>query len=70
MESDTEMGPLISKAHLNRVDGFINRAKNNSNVKLLTGGKVINRRGHFFEQRLLQELSKQMRLFKRKLLVL
>lgn len=48
-ESDTEMGPLVSKAHLDRVAGFIDRAKNNPNVKILTGGKAINCPGYFFE---------------------
>ena len=47
-EEGIEMGPLVSEAHLNRVEGFVNRAKNNPNVEILTGGEVINRSGFFF----------------------
>ncbi|MFZ7942564.1 gamma-aminobutyraldehyde dehydrogenase [Neobacillus sp. 19] len=49
MAEDTEMGPLISKAHLNRVNGFVNRAKSNPDVKVLTGGKIIEGPGYFYE---------------------
>lgn len=49
-EDATEMGSLISKIHLERVMGFVQRAKTNS-ANILTGGGVPKgfEKGYFFE---------------------
>lgn len=48
-DEETELGPLISEAHLERVDGYVKRALNNPNAKVLTGGKRLDRKGFFYE---------------------
>jgi betaine-aldehyde dehydrogenase len=47
-DDDVEMGPLISATQLDRVIGFIDRAKS-SGAKILTGGGRIGTGGYFFE---------------------
>ncbi|MEH7255387.1 gamma-aminobutyraldehyde dehydrogenase [Neobacillus niacini] len=48
MHLDTEMGPLVSKVHCERVAGFVDRAKSNSHVQVLTGGKASNGKGYYY----------------------
>ncbi|PLU87334.1 MULTISPECIES: gamma-aminobutyraldehyde dehydrogenase [Pseudomonas] len=45
----TEMGPLITKEHLERVEGFVNRAKELPHIEVVTGGKRAAGDGFFFE---------------------
>ncbi|MFD1707173.1 gamma-aminobutyraldehyde dehydrogenase [Siminovitchia sediminis] len=49
MEPGVEMGPLVSKAHRDRVHGFVERAKKNPGVQVLTGGEKINQRGFYYK---------------------
>jgi 1-pyrroline dehydrogenase len=49
MDADTEMGPLVSKAHLERVSGFLERAKGKSTIEVLTGGAKIDGKGFYFQ---------------------
>ncbi|RST77300.1 gamma-aminobutyraldehyde dehydrogenase [Siminovitchia acidinfaciens] len=49
MEPGVEMGPLVSKAHRERVHGFVERAKKNLNVQVLTGGEELNQRGFYYK---------------------
>ncbi|MNP84199.1 Gamma-aminobutyraldehyde dehydrogenase [compost metagenome] len=41
----TEMGPLITQEHLERVEGFVNRAKEQPHIEVVTGGKRADRAG-------------------------
>lgn len=47
-DDQTEMGPLVTKAHLERVHGFVERAKQNENVKVLTGGYALDKQGYYY----------------------
>jgi aminobutyraldehyde dehydrogenase len=48
-DEGTELGPLISAAHRARVVGFVERAKAIPHIKVVTGGKVVDGPGFFFE---------------------
>lgn len=45
----TEMGPLITQEHLQRVEGFVNRAREQPHIEVVTGGKRAAGAGFFFE---------------------
>ena len=46
-DTDTEMGSMISKAHLESVDGFVQRAKA-AGAGILCGGKILDGPGYFY----------------------
>ena len=43
-----EMGPLISARQRERVEGFVDRARQQKHIEVTTGGKVIDTRGFFY----------------------
>ncbi|MFJ4371327.1 gamma-aminobutyraldehyde dehydrogenase [Pseudomonas japonica] len=45
----TEMGPLITREHLERVEGFVKRALEVPHIEVVTGGKRAEGDGFFFE---------------------
>ncbi len=47
LADDTEMGPVVSDEHLQRVSGFIERARNDG-AEVLTGGGPIKRKGSWY----------------------
>lgn len=47
--ADTEMGPLVSNIHRQRVAEFVNRAKNNSHIEVLTGGSILDGPGFYYQ---------------------
>ncbi len=47
-EPETEMGPLISKKHLERVDGYV-QSGIGQGAEVLAGGGRIDREGYFFK---------------------
>jgi betaine-aldehyde dehydrogenase len=47
-EDETEMGPVVSKDHFDRVMGFLDRAKG-SGAEFRTGGEAMSRPGFFIE---------------------
>lgn len=47
-EPETEMGPLISKKHLERVDGYV-RGGIGQGAEVLAGGGRLDREGYFFK---------------------
>lgn len=57
---DTEMGPLISKSHLESVKGFVDRAKAGG-AKILTGGNPIDtfKGGHFYEPTIITNVGQK-----------
>ncbi len=48
-DQQTELGPLISAAHLEKVAGFVARASRLPHIKVVTGGKPIAGPGFYFE---------------------
>ncbi|MEN0108906.1 MAG: gamma-aminobutyraldehyde dehydrogenase [Pseudomonas sp.] len=48
-DEGTELGPLITQQHLDRVAGFVERARAIPHIKVLTGGKKADGPGFFFE---------------------
>src|SRR5699024_1493147 len=46
---NTEMGPLVSKEHLNKVNDFVERAKSNSGTEVLTGGYIMDQPGFYYK---------------------
>ncbi|MGE8502781.1 MAG: gamma-aminobutyraldehyde dehydrogenase [Pseudomonas sp.] len=48
-EEGVELGPLITEQHLQRVEGFVERAKAQPHIEVITGGKRADRAGYFFE---------------------
>ena len=45
---DKDLGPLISKRQLDRVEGFVHRAAA-AGAEIVTGGRRVDRQGHFME---------------------
>ncbi|MBU9843907.1 gamma-aminobutyraldehyde dehydrogenase [Rahnella ecdela] len=52
-DSSTEMGPLTSKAHLNRVSEAVEKAKLVKHIKVAAGGSKIDGEGYFYQPTLL-----------------
>ena len=48
-DPNTELGPVITEQHLERVIGFVERAKQVPHIEVVTGGKRADRAGFFFE---------------------
>lgn len=48
-DAETELGPLITAQHRDRVTGFVERAVAQSHTRLITGGKAIEGNGFFFQ---------------------
>ncbi|MDF3840358.1 gamma-aminobutyraldehyde dehydrogenase [Pseudomonas citronellolis] len=48
-DPDTELGPVITEQHLERVIGFVERARQLPHIEVVTGGKRADRPGFFFE---------------------
>lgn len=48
-EEGTELGPVITAAHLERVAGFVERAKAQPHIRVVTGGNKVEGPGFFFE---------------------
>ena len=40
-DPETELGPLITLQHLERVEGFVQRAREQSHIEVVTGGKRV-----------------------------
>lgn len=52
-DADVEMGPCISERQRSRVAAFVERAKQEKHIEVVTGGKVADRRGYFYQPTLL-----------------
>ncbi|WP_160285974.1 gamma-aminobutyraldehyde dehydrogenase [Pseudomonas knackmussii] len=48
-DPNTELGPVITEQHLERVIGFVERARQQPHIEVVTGGKRADRPGFFFE---------------------
>ncbi|NVK74949.1 gamma-aminobutyraldehyde dehydrogenase [Marinomonas sp. CT5] len=47
-DEDSEMGPLVSKAHFDKVSAFVERAKSQKHIRITTGGHPIPGNGYFY----------------------
>ncbi|MCY1264420.1 Gamma-aminobutyraldehyde dehydrogenase [compost metagenome] len=54
-DPQTELGPLITRDHLERVEGFVERAKALPHIRVITGGKRVPGPGYFFEPTVLAD---------------
>jgi aminobutyraldehyde dehydrogenase len=52
-DESTELGPLSSAAHLERVNNAVNAAKTLAHVKVVTGGAKVDGPGYYFQPTLL-----------------
>lgn len=52
-DTDTELGPLSSLAHLERVTQAVERAKGLPHIRIVTGGEKVQGSGYFFQPTLL-----------------
>ncbi|MBD9485082.1 gamma-aminobutyraldehyde dehydrogenase [Pseudomonas sp. PDM14] len=48
-EEGTELGPLISAAHRDRVSAFVERARGIPHIEVVTGGKAVDGPGFFYQ---------------------
>ncbi len=48
-DAATELGPLITAQHRDRVSGFVERASGQSHIEVVTGGKAVAGDGFFFQ---------------------
>ncbi|WP_152366222.1 aldehyde dehydrogenase family protein, partial [Pseudomonas aeruginosa] len=63
----TEMGPLITKEHLERVEGFVNRARELPHIEVVTGGKRAEGAGFFFEPTVLAGATQEDEVVRREI---
>ena len=54
-DPQTELGPLITRDHLERVAGFVERAKAQPHIRVITGGNRVPGPGYFFEPTVLAD---------------
>lgn len=52
-DESTELGPLITEQHLQRVEGFVERAKALPHITVATGGSRVNGPGFYFQPTIL-----------------
>jgi 1-pyrroline dehydrogenase len=63
-KEDTEMGPVVSKEQLERVMGFVERAKGYG-AKVLTGGERIEGPGFFYKPSLITDVDQDSEIIQR-----
>src|SRR3982074_697660 len=56
LEEGIEMGPMAAKEQLERVEGFVDRARDHG-AKVLVGGAPIPRRGYFYQPSLVTDVK-------------
>ncbi|CAN1599157.1 gamma-aminobutyraldehyde dehydrogenase [Pseudomonas sp. B21-028] len=62
---DTEMGPLITAQHRDRVAGLVERAIAQPHIRLITGGKTVEGNGFFFEPTVLADAQQDDEIVRR-----
>ncbi len=58
-DAQTELGPLITAAHLQRVTGFVDRAKALGHIRVITGGSPIDGPGFYFAPTVLADARQE-----------
>jgi acyl-CoA reductase-like NAD-dependent aldehyde dehydrogenase len=61
---DTEMGPVVSKEQLDRVTGFVDRARD-AGAKVLTGGERIDGPGFFYKPSVITDMDQSSEIIQR-----
>src|SRR5207245_1960205 len=56
LEAGIEMGPMVAKEQLERVEGFVDRARDHG-AKVLVGGAPIPGRGYFYQPSLVTDVK-------------
>jgi 1-pyrroline dehydrogenase len=62
-EEDTEMGPLVAEQQLERVTGFVDRAREGG-ATVLTGGERIGDRGFFYKPTVISDVGQDAEIVK------
>jgi 1-pyrroline dehydrogenase len=63
-EEDTHMGPVISEEHLDRVSGFVDRARD-AGAKVLTGGERLDGPGFFYKPSVITDIDQDSEIIQR-----
>ncbi|TBU91982.1 gamma-aminobutyraldehyde dehydrogenase [Stutzerimonas kirkiae] len=66
-DPETELGPLITEQHLQRLEGFVERAKAQAHIRVITGGKRVEGPGFFFEPTVLADARQDDEVVQREL---
>ena len=64
LEEGIEMGPMVAKEQLERVEGFVNRARDRG-AKVLVGGAPIPGRGYFYQPSLVADVTQDSEIVKK-----
>jgi aminobutyraldehyde dehydrogenase len=64
-DPETELGPLITAQHRDRVTGFVERAVAQSHTRLITGGKAIDGNGFFFQPTVIADVQQDDEIVRR-----
>ncbi|MFW3898994.1 gamma-aminobutyraldehyde dehydrogenase [Pseudomonas putida] len=64
-DPETELGPLITAQHRDRVAGFVERAIAQPHIRLVTGGKAVPGDGFFFEPTVLADAQQDDEIVRR-----
>jgi aldehyde dehydrogenase (NAD+) len=60
-DPEAQIGPIISQRQLQRVDGFIEEGRAQG-AEIVTGGRVLDRKGYFYEPTVITQVKPDMRL--------
>ncbi len=63
LDPKTDMGPLVSKEQLERVDGYVRSGKKEG-ARLLIGGERLNRKGYFYSPSVFIDAKQEMSICK------
>lgn len=61
---DTEMGPVVAQAQLERVTGFVDRARDQG-AKVLTGGERFGERGFFYRPTVIADVGQDFEIVRK-----
>ena len=64
-DPSTELGPLITAQHRDRVAGIVERAIAQPHIRLITGGKAVEGNGYFFEPTVLADAQQDDEIVRR-----
>jgi betaine-aldehyde dehydrogenase len=65
LDEETGMGPLVSKAQLDRVEGFVDRARAEGRTVALGGRRAQQNRGYFYEPTLILDAPQDAEIVQR-----
>jgi betaine-aldehyde dehydrogenase len=64
LEEGVDMGPMVAKEQLERVEGFVDRAREHG-AKVLVGGAPIPGRGYFYQPSLVTDVKQDSEIVKK-----